>query len=331
MGSRILRRLQLGQESVAGTAVSATTIWGGPAEGIENTSKSVWVQQDIGRLTPGMRTYMPTIGAAYAMPETEATFQQLPHVLQAAFGKVTPTADGSGSDHIYTYALSGTSSIVPQTYTMEAGDDQQAYYMAYSFVPKFKLSGKLEQAVMVSADWVGRQRIKRAFTSSLSVPTNLKEILFGNGKLWIDDGGGVFGTTLKSNTLLGFEMDVETGLTPRFTADGNLYFSRTMQGVPKITAKITFEHDTTGVSEQDKWEAQAIRMVRLEWTGPALTTAGTTYSNQTFRIDMVGMWDSFAALGEDKGVDTVTGTLNVGDDGTHFVTFAVVNEDAAIP
>ncbi len=331
MGSRILRRLQLGQEVTPGTPVAATTIWGGPADSIEDTTEIQFVQQDVGRLSSGLRSYTSKQGAQYEMPEVEATFQQLAHIFQAAFGPATANSDGTGSAKIRDYALPMMAAITPKTYTLEGGDDTQAYYMPYSFVPTFKIVGKLGAAVTVSATWVGRQRLKRAFTPGLSVPTNLSVVQFGYSKLYIDDAGASLGATQKTGTFLGFELDVETGLVARFAADGHLYFSRVQQGVPSASLKVTFEHDQTGVDEQDKWLAEALRLLRIQIDGPALATPGTLYQKQALIFDMAGKWEKFSKLGEDNGVDIVSGTLRVGDDGTNFLHATLVNEDVAIP
>jgi hypothetical protein len=327
MPSRALRKLQLGQEVTPGVLVSATTVWGGPSESIEDDRDIVWVKQDIGRLSPGLRTYTSRVGALYDMPETEATYEQLVHILQASFGTSAATNDGSG--RVRTYSLATSVAVQPKTYTLESGDDTQAYRMGYCFVPKFKLSGKLQEAVMASATWQGREKLKSAFTNGLAVPANIDEVMFGNGRLYIDDAA--MGATQKTGTLLGFDLDVETGLTPRYAADGNLYYSTVRQGVPSASLKITFEHEATSVSEEDKFVAEALRLIRLEFRGPSLATAGTNYTTKLLRIDMAGKWSKFSKLGEDKGINTVQGTFDVGDDGTNFLKFVVVNEDNTIP
>ena len=329
MGAKILRKLQLGQEVTAGTKVVATTVWGGPADTIEDTRKVEFVKQDIGRLSPGMRSYTPFIGAQYEMPETECTFQQICHIMQGAFGTTSAGADGSGTDKIRVWSFPTGSAITPKTYSLEAGDDQQAYVMEYAFVDKFKLSGKLLEAVKMSATWTGRQRTKQAFTAALAVPTNLNVCMLGKGQLYIDLT--TIGTTQISSTLMGFELDVDPGTIAQFAADGNLYFSSLRQVTPTATMKITFVYNASAVAEADAWAAETKRLIRLNFSGPGLGTPGTTYSTQTLRIDCAAKWSDIAKLGEDNGNDIMTGTLQIVDDGTTFLTITVVNEDTTIP
>ena len=66
--------------------------------------------------------------------------------------------------------------------------------------------------------------------------------------------------------------------------------------------------------------------------GSALGTPGATYSKKTMVIDLSGTWESFAALADENGNDTVTATFRARYDTTaaHFATIVVVNEDSSL-
>jgi hypothetical protein len=204
--------------------------------------------------------------------------------------------------------------------------------MEYGFVESFKLSGKGGEALMMSAEWKGRQIVVSSFTTAATLPT-VEEILFSKGLLFIDTAGGTIGATTKSNTLLGMDLDAKTGIVPVFAADGQLYFSFTKTTEPEVLLKVTFEHDATAQAEKIAWRAGTARQIRLKWSGSALTTAGTTYTYKTLIIDLAGKWEKFDKLGEQDGNDIVTGTFRARYNATAalFAEMIVVNELASLP
>ncbi len=331
-GSSALRFLQLGAETQAGTAVPATALWRGLGA-IEDARQVTFVAEDIGYVSGVDRTYVPKLLAKLAMDAVPATFEQLPYLLSAGVvNVVTGAADGTGSDKIYAYPLPTTSIPNIKSYTLEAGDDQQCEEMEYSFVEAFKLSGKAGEAWMMGGDWVGRQVSPSSKTASIAVPT-VEEMLFGNTKLYIDDVGGVLGTTQKSNTLLGADLSVKTGRFACFT--DSLHFSLVTFNKDSLEAllAITFIHDGTSVAEKAAWRAQTPRQIRIQCEGSAVATPGTTYSKKTLNIDLAGKWEKFDKLGAQDGNDIVTGTFRAkfNETANLFAKLTVVNELVALP
>ena len=332
-GIKALRKIQLGVETTPGTAVAATTIWRGPASGIEDLRETVFAQEDVGVIGGVDRTYVPKLGAQLSFGDTEATFEQLPYILLAGVdGSVSGVQDGAGSDYVWTFNFGTTSQKTPKTYTIEAGDDQAVEEMEYSFVTEFSLSGAADEALKVGATWLGRQVSTSTFTGSLSVPS-VEEILFNKGKLYIDDSGGTIGSTQKSNTLISASLSITTGFQPVVAADGELYFSTVKQIAPEATLELTFEHDGTATAEKSAWRSQTTRLVRLIFEGSAVGTPGTTYSNLTLIVDLAGRWEKFAALADSDGNDVVTGTLRARYSSTDslFGQVVVVNELSSLP
>jgi len=305
-GIKALRKLQFGKEATAGTPVAATTIWRGEGVG-QDTREVTFPAEDVGILGGIDRAYTAKLGAEVSFDETPATFQQLPYILEAGIATETPTQDGAGTGYIYEYLFPTTAQNTPRTYTIEHGDDQQAEEIEYAHVSEFSITGNAGEAVNVSATWQGRQSTTTSFTGGLSVP-DVEEILFGTGALYIDDTGTFPATTQKSNTLIGMELSVNTGMQAVYTAD-NLYFSFVKNVMPEIMLNITFEHDSTAVAEIAAFRAGTARSIRLLFEGSAFTTGGTAYDDHTLIIDLVGKWESFEGLGEQDGNDIVTGTL----------------------
>jgi len=330
MGTKALRKILLGAETTAGTAVAADTIWRGIGT-IQDNREVITPDEDIGYLSGKTRNYCPKYEAAISMEPVPATFEQLPVVLSAGVKNViSGVTDTGGSGKVYAYTFPTTAANSITTWTIEGGDDTQAEEMEYSFVQAFELSGNGGEALMISADWVGRQVSKTTFTASVTNPATVSEILFGKGKLYIDAASGTMGTTLKSQTLLGMSLQVNTGWIAKYAADGALYFSWPQSTKPEVLLNVTFEHNATAVAEKDAWIAGTSRQLRLKFEGAALTTAGT-FTYKTLLIDLAGKWDKFDKLDELNGNDIVTGTFRAGYDATcaKFAEIKVVNETAS--
>jgi len=329
MAVKALRSIQVGLETTAGTEVNATTILRGTGT-IEDKGVPTLADEDVGYMMGTDRTYTPKLEGTLTF-ECDATYEQLPIILDAGIKTVSPTTTGSGSGYIYTYPFPTTAAGAIKTRTIEAGDDAGDEIMLYSFVSGFKLSGKSGEAIMLSADWVGRDVNPTTATTNATLPT-VSTILFGKCYLYIDTAGGTAGATVKSNTLLAFDLDVKTGQTPVYTADGNLYFGFVKQVQPKVELKVTFENDATSIAEHAAMKAETAEQVRLKVVGPALQTTGTAYTTKTMIIDVVGKWTKFDKVGEQNGNDILTGTMAGRYDSTAATAgqILIVNELAAL-
>jgi len=119
------------------------------------------------------------------------------------------------------------------------------------------------------------------------------------------------------------------------TGDGSLDFSfaKLVKENVEVTLELTVEHNAAMVAEQSKSESNAIRLARLEATGPAVATPGTTYSNKTFIFDIAGFWQPFPALETQDGDSVYNITLSGGYSTTDalFAEFVLVNELSAVP
>lgn len=308
-GIRMLRKAQIGLESSAGTAVAATAIYRGLAV-IDDQSKPVFPVEDVGYLSGTNRAYIPKTVVNVNMPDHEATFEQIGYILSAGVEDVvTGTSNGGTTNgYIYTYTFPTTAAKTLKSYTIEAGDNTQAEEVEYAQVRSFNLTGAAGEAVKLSADWFGRNRTKTTFTS-LSL-TDVEEILFQNAKLYIDAAGGTIGATQATNTFLGFDLSVKTGVVPVWTGDGSKAFSFSKTVMPEILLKVTFEHDAVAVARKDDFAAGTERLVSIVITGSALTGTGGTYTTKLLRINMAAKVDSIEPMGEDgDGDNTVQVTF----------------------
>ena len=330
-GIRTRRKIQLGREVTKGTATAADTLWRGMGV-IADEQEVTFVEEDVGMMNQMQRTYIARKAASISLESVPATFEQLPWVFASGIKSLTAPSSTDGSGQIWTYPMPTTAGHDIATLTIEAGDNQQAEEMEYSFVERFSLEGNAGEALMMSADYRGRQVSTCAFTGSILVPS-VEEILFSKGKLYID--ANTFGTTQITKSLLNTRIEAVTGQVPHETADGALYFSghhhdgRTME----VSARVAFRHDSTAADEVENWRTETGRKIRMQWDGSALTTAGTTYTTKALRVDLRGNWETFEGMTDEDGDNVRIGVFRCAGDtaGADYASFTVVNELSTWP
>ena len=302
-GIKQLRQVQLGRETTPGTSVAATTRWRGLGA-LEDKREVVFPEEYIGIIGGGDRSYIPKVEGALTMDDVDATFEQLPHLLIASIANTTTgTTDTGGSGKIYTYNIPYNAAPTINTYTVRAGDNQQAEIMSYAFVQSFTLSGKAGEALMMSAEWVGRSVANGSFTANVTVPT-VETILASRCAMYLDAVSGTFGTTAIDATLIEVEVEFADLIMPKYTLQpvSNLpVFSFHYAGNREITGSLTFEHNSDAVTEREAFRNQTPRLLRLDWSGSALTTAGSVYSAKKLIVDLPIKYESFDALDDVDG------------------------------
>jgi len=333
-GITALRKIQMGPESTSGTAVAATAIWRGMGL-LEDLREIKHVDESIGIALPTTRNYTPKLGCRVTFDPVEATFQQLPYLFEAGVAIETPTQDGAGSDYIYAYSMPTTAVPTIRTYTLEMGDNQLVQETDYAFVESFKLSGNAGEGIMMSSVWRGRDVVDATFTGALSVPAIVPadHIVFGGSTLAIDAIGGTLGATVIASTLLSFELAVTTGLKAKWTNSAKDFdFVHWDRGSYSATLKLVYEHNASADAQRDLYEANTARQLRLQFTGGAIGTPGTTYSVMTARIDCAGVYTSMP-IGDIDGNVTVEAEMKIGYDVAEALglNFLVVNELTALP
>ena len=122
-GIKRLRRIQLGDESTAGTAVAADLKWRGEGAGPEILDEIQFVEEDIGRYGSANRSVKASVGAQITLAATPLTFEQFPLLCQMGIeAQQTGVADvnGTPTGKIYTFDFPLASANTIRTYTIEA-------------------------------------------------------------------------------------------------------------------------------------------------------------------------------------------------------------------
>ena len=334
-GIKALRQIQMSRETTQGTATTDFTVWRGTGT-LEDSRESVWPEEDIGIFGGTDRQYFPKLAATLEMDEVEATFEQLPHILDAGIKYAAPTADGSGYIRTYTWPIV-SSDVVESTdvvtYSFKCGDNNEVEKFAFGYVKEFSLSGNAGEAWKVNSTWEGREVASDSdgFVA-VTIPT-VEDVLFSKSKLYVDESSDTIGTTLISNTLLTASLTITTGLTGVHTGSGRLDFSFIKQVKPEIKLDVTFEHNATATAEKAKWRAGTPRLLKIICEGSALESAGSTYTYNTLTINLAGKWDTFEKIDEQDGNDIVTGHFVARYNSTAalFGSIVVVNEVDVMP
>lgn len=305
-------KVECGQESTAGSAVASTTkipsLVFRPAMGYLNI---IQPEEERGSLAAYHRNYVASQLVEGAL-EGEATYEEITIPLAMAIEDVdgTATSTSAGASYRWTFEPSWTSGNSPGTWTVEFGDDTQAWETEYVFGTGLTIGGAVEEAWTLSCDVVGRSHTSASFTGS-SVSDSVESILMQKSKLYIADDTSSDLTTSDQITgaFLEFEWSLPEHYGPRFTGDGNLYYSgvRELQVAPELSVTVVVDSTTKNQITQ-KYENQTKQIVWIEGNG-------TTISG------------SYAKYAKIKGAYTITDVSELGDeDGDTVMTLTLTGE-----
>lgn len=338
-GIRQLRQIQLGKEATAGTATTATTRWRGLGA-LEDRRVVTFPEEFIGIIGGGDRSYIAKLEGALTMDDTDATFEQLPHLLIASIAATTTGSQhGTSSGYVYTYTIPTSTAPTINTYTVRAGDNEQAEIMSYAFVRSFTLKGNAGEALMMSAEWTGRSVTTSTFSTGVTVP-DVETILAARNAMYIDAVSSTYGTTPVDQTLISFEVNFSDMMMPKWVMRPNSVgnedgaFGFVYAGNREITGSLTYEHNSSATAEKEAFRNQTPRLLRLYFFGSDLTTAGVTYTDKTLIIDLPIKYESFDALDDVDGNSIVKANFvsrynaTAGDAGKVIV---VLNGTTSIP
>ncbi len=288
---------QAGIESAVahGTAVAATKMLVGVAPRIISDSKPEFIEEQFNirmasrRNKVFERIYMNTISTPVA------GFQQLilPNLtgLKGAVTAIETTP--AQSDYVWAFTPGLTVAAgdnLPDSFTLQLGDEQQAWRVPYCMTDRYTVKGKVSQdggtaPVSLEHSFFGRFIEENPFTAALplqtSTPMNAKL-----AQLWVDPTWANVGTTELTDALDEFTVEILTGVHTIFRGGINNYFNKHREGLIGFTSTFVVEHalrDELLASQQ----AGDLQIVRLKLNGPQIGTG----VNHSFTVDMGGAWE----------------------------------------
>ena len=308
-GIKRLQRLQMGPEVTPGTAVAATAVWRGAGNQMSDDMVIEEIEEMVGILDGTDRTAIVQLMAGIELSETPLTFEHLPYLLAMGFGgPVTGVADGTtGTGKIYTTNFPTTSLPTAKPYTWEAGDNHETAEMELAVCTGITLKGQHGQTAKMSATLIGRQVSQTTLTGGLSLVAQ-EDAVVNKGKVYIEAIGGTYGSTQVASQILAFEINLKPKWRPRFTMDGNLYYTTVDYVGHEITGKLTFAHDTAvnrAAGAKLNFMAQTPKLLRVDLIGTAVTQGDGTYTTKHAFIDLPIKYTKAGVLGEDDGLSVV--------------------------
>lgn len=307
MAEMVLRKIQYGLESIKGTAVAATKLMLGAPMVINPDRKPVYPQDMAGVRARSTRSQIYAYLVRNSLKFDDAHplyYQILPMLFSCGLkGSVTPTeTTGGQGDWLWNFTPSLTAANVPQSITLEAGDDVQEYESEYVMFERLRFGGTVAQdggasPVNADADFFGRQWTASTFTGALSIPST--EIAnAGQARFYRNVSWATVGNTEVAGILRGFDIEILTGIHPKFFGSANKYFSGYGESYIDVMANFTFEGNSDANAIWALMNTQALSVVRLKVEGSQIGS-GTNYMLQ---IDIGGTWESVIPLSaEDRG------------------------------
>lgn len=259
-GHKALTKYQLGVESTNGTAVAAAEILLGQMGIVTHDIVRHSPEHDRGVLATNYEKPFPVANEVELEFEGELYHRLAVLIMNNAIrGNVTPSQPDDSNEpnhYLWVFEPSMTTPNTPnetngvETYTIELGDNVQAYEVEYVYTVSVEISGAPDEPCMVNWTIRGRQVTETTFTGALSAPAT-GYFPFNMAQFYIDDSYAGIGGTEKAGMLKGFTWTFETMFTERKTADGNLYFTALDEDKKHVELELQYLRDSTN-SEAEK-------------------------------------------------------------------------------
>ncbi len=293
-GAEFFTIQQAGIEATHGTPIAATKMLVGVAPRIITDAKVEFIEEQFNirmksrRNKPYEQLYMNTLSTP------QAGFQQLILPFLTGLKNVTATeTTPSQSDYAWAFTPGLTPAAgdnAPKSFTLQVGDEQQAWRIPYCMTDRITLKGKVSQdggaaPVSLESSFFGRFIETNSFTAALplqaSTPMNAKL-----AQLFVDNAWSGVGGTELSDALDEFTVEIMTGVHPVFRGSTQIYFNKHQESYIDFTASFVVEtslRNTLFAAQR----AGSLQVVRLKLSGPQIGT-GVPHSLQ---IDMSGAWE----------------------------------------
>ncbi len=261
-----------------------------------NPAGTVW-----GSRTGVVEFTVPTGWAADTIDTVSAFWVRLTWDVDWTAGVDIEELDYVPIDAIWTYTPNLTAVNVQDSYSIEWGDDDQAWQSLFCLMESFELGWGLNAPVTMRSSLFSRFPSKVTFTSGLSNPQSLTGVASNDAKVFIDGTYANLGTTQKATLVVGGVIRLPaTGVTPIKTADGTQEFSTIIEARRHLEIELELLLGTDAITEYDAFVAETLRAIRIEFTGPSIVS-GTTHK---LTIDAIGKYTSSPELfGERDGAN----------------------------
>jgi hypothetical protein len=299
MGERIFSKVQYGIEAANahGTAVAATKVLvGADIKAIPQHFKPTYPEDGLGIRMKSARSVVTSYLVEDSIAVSRMYFEGLPFFLDCGL-KGNTTGNTTNGVVTWTFTPNLNSTNNPDTFTLEAGDDTQAFTLSYGMFKSLKLSGEIDQgggesAVKLDAAYFASKVDKDTFTGNLSLGT-FTPMSAKRTQLYLDDTWAAIGNTVINSTLRGYDIELNFGNHQKLLGSDSLYFDAVGEGYLDAMVTLTLEGNSAAVGIYDDWVAQNYQALRLKMIGPNITNTNTAHS---LTVDVYGTWESVTPL-----------------------------------
>lgn len=332
--NRNLGYFQLGKETAHGDAAAATEMVAVEDDIQFSDDDNIMSRPNLRRGTlsryPGNETVIKR-GTRFTIPDTGMNFEQMRHILAMTLqGGVVASALGGGK-YSRTYERSLTVIDDIDTYCFERrasdGSNNKDIRIPYCFVTKLTLKGAIDAPVTYSIDVVGRAPLAGPVTAGQTLPTLEIPSSFLSA-LYIDSTWANRGSTLISDQIIGWQIDITPGWYPFTALQGRtaLDFATHKLNPDELGIEMTVsalvgdQYDT----ERTAARAGTSRFVQLK----VLDAAGNDKS-LALNMALKHTAPDILAFGNDNGQETVDFKMvDSADNGAHFLEAVLINHSA---
>ena len=331
-GQRAFRKIQLGMESTAGTAVPATDVVLGILSQVY--TDKVWHKPEQDRGVLAMNYEDPfQVGDDVELDfEGELYDDFLVFLLSMAIrGNITATQPDNVNEplhYLWLFEMGLATANTPdiangiETGTIEFGDNLQAYETEFLYVKSIEISGAPNESVTVTVTFGGRQVGEVTFTGALTAPA---AAYFAENltTFFIDTSYAGIGGTQKSGMLRAWTWKFETGFSPLYAADGSFFFSSLNEVPKKVDLELTYYRDgTNSEAAKDLFESQGTTYIRIALLSH--TEMDSAQGNPEYvYLDGAFKYTEWPAVEDEDGTAVVTVTAESFYDTTASKMFGV--------
>jgi hypothetical protein len=314
-GERCFSKIQYGKElkTAHGTPVAATKILLGDIFPVATDRKIQFPEDALGVRMKSMREIVYQYLAQGTLKASNGYFQMLPLLFSCGMkGDVTAVeTTPAQSDYLWTFTPGLAATNTPDSLTIEYGDNVQAFRSEYAMFQRLKFTGAIAQGqgdspVAIEGEWFARQLAKNAFTGALSLPV-VEPMNAKTARLYVDTTWAGVGATEQANSLRKFDVEILTGVHPKFLGAADKFFTIHGEGDFEFKAILDLEGTDLASAIRDAKDAGTLAVVRLTVTGAQIGT-GTPHK---LTLDLGGFWEDVKPLAsEDRGSNITQAVLH---------------------
>ncbi len=251
------RKIQVGKQSVIGTAVAATRVLPYRSLVVYNPNRTD-PDIDVGSLDPVMSPY--AVAPEVTLPGATGPLTFNDHAVRLSAGLkggVSPTGNAV-SGYLWTFTAASLTADSFDYYSVQTGDDTSdaagAGTNAYGAVIN-QLSESMDEGLgpwTVNDDWIAANAVYGNRTAALNVDASPKFVFGADTKFYLNTTAGSIGATPLDAAVRGATLTINNNLDQKRFADGsNVRFALSAfgRGLREVTLDLTVEKTTATIAE----------------------------------------------------------------------------------